>query len=86
MLNAIGDSLSNLASFNNEEDRENEDNDEKYTEQGKLNEDGEPVWVMGTISKMVQHCMERIPQQQMKLDNLTQLGWGDLANYLHERD
>jgi len=86
MLNASRDSLNNLASFNNAEDGENEDNDEQYTEQGKLNEDGEPAWVMGAISEKVQHCRERIPKLRMKFDNLMQLAWGDLANYLCERD
>jgi len=41
MLNAIGDSLSNLASSNNEEDGEDED-DEEDTELSKLSEDDEP--------------------------------------------
>jgi len=55
MLNAIGDSLSDLASSDNEEDGK----DDEDTEQGKLNEDDEPGWVMGTITKTVQQRMER---------------------------
>jgi len=58
MLNAIGDSLSDLASFDDEEDAEDEEEDDD-TEQGKLSEDDEPGWVMGTISKLVQRRMER---------------------------
>jgi len=58
MLNAIGDSLSDLASFDDEEDAEDEEEDDD-TEQGKLSEDDEPGWVMGTISKSVQRRMER---------------------------
>jgi hypothetical protein len=50
MLAAIGDSLSHLASFDNGEDGDDEDEE---TEQGKLSEDDEPGWVMGTISKTV---------------------------------
>jgi len=38
MLNAIGDSLSNLASSDNEEDAEDEEEDDD-TEHGKLSED-----------------------------------------------
>jgi len=58
MVNAIRDSLSDLGSSDNEEDAEDEeDNDD--AEQGKLSEDDEPGWVMGTVSKSVQHRMER---------------------------
>jgi len=85
MRNAIGDSLSDLASSDDEEDAEDEDEDDD-TEQGKLSEDDKPGWVMGTISKSVQRRMERFCQKQMKRDELTQPGWGDAADYSHERD
>jgi hypothetical protein len=42
MLNAIGDSLSHLASSEDEEHGEDEDNDEQDTGHGKLSEDDEP--------------------------------------------
>jgi hypothetical protein len=48
MLDAIGDSLSDLASSDNVEDQKDDEN----TEQGKLSEDDEPGLVMGTISKL----------------------------------
>jgi hypothetical protein len=51
MMVAIGNSLSDLASSNEGEEVEDEDDEE--TEQGKLSEDDEPGSVMGTISKMV---------------------------------
>jgi len=70
MLNAIGDSLRNLASSNNDKDWEDEDNAEEDTEHGKLSEDDEPCWAMSTISKMVQHRMESFRQMQMRLDKL----------------
>jgi hypothetical protein len=82
MLDAIGDSLSDLASSDDKEDGHGDED----TEQGKPSEDDEPGWVMGTISKTVQQHMERFPQKQMKCDELTQPGWGDAANYFHERD
>jgi len=85
ILNAIGDSLSDLASSDDQEDAEDEEEDDD-TEQGKLSEDDEPSWVMGTISKTVQRRMERFWQKQMKLDKLTQPGWGDAADYFRERD
>jgi len=85
MLNDIRDSLSDLASSDDEEDPVDEEDDED-TEQGKLSEDDEPGWVMGMISKTVQHCMERCWQKQMKFEELTQLGWGDAADYFRERD
>jgi len=75
MLNAIGDSLSDLASSDNGEDGENEDDDEEDPAGGNLSEDDEPGWVMGTISKTVQYGMVRFWQKQMKLDELMQPGW-----------
>ena len=72
MRAAIGDSLSDLASSDDGEDGEDDDEE---TEQGKLSEDDEPGWVMGTITKTVQQYMESFRQKQMKLDELTQPGW-----------
>ena len=71
MLNAIGDSLSNCASSDHEQDEEDEKDDEEDTELGKLSDDDEPGWVMGTISETVQHHMESLLQKQMTLDKLT---------------
>ena len=59
MLNAIGDSLSDLASSDNEDDAEDEKED-VHIEQGKLREDDEPGWVMSTISKTVQRRIQRV--------------------------
>jgi len=41
---------------------------------------------MGTISKTVQYRMERFRKKQMRVDELTQPGWGDPAYYFWERD
>ena len=84
ILVAIRDSLSDLASSDDGEDGEDEDDEE--TEQGKLSKDDEPGWVMGTITTTVQQRMERFRQMQMKLDELTQPGWEDAADYFSERD
>jgi len=86
MLNASGDSLSDLVSSEDEEDGQDEDDDEEDTEPGKLSEDDEPGWAMGTISKTVQHRMESFWQKQMRLGGLTQAGWEDAADYFHARD
>jgi len=86
MLNAIRDSRSDLASSHDEQDGEDVEDDEDDTELCKLSDDDEPGWVMGTISKMGQHRMESFRQKQMRLDNLTEQGWGDAANYFRERD
>jgi len=83
MMAAIGDSLSDLACSDNGKDGEDEDEE---TELGKLSEDDERGWVMGTISKTVQHRMESFRQKQMRLDELTQPGWEDAADYFRERD
>ena len=58
MLNEIGDNLHDLASSDDVEAAE----DEQYqdTELGKLCEDDEPGWVMGTIPKTVQQRMGRL--------------------------
>jgi hypothetical protein len=84
MLVAIGDSLSDLASSNDGEDGEEKDDEE--TEQGNLSEDDEPGWVMGTITKTVQQHMDRFRQKLMKLDELTQPGCEDAADYFREQD
>jgi len=76
MFDAFRDSLSDLVRLDDEEDGE----DDQDTEQGKLSEDDEPGWEMGTISKTVQQRMERYWQKQMKLDELSQLGWRDAAD------
>jgi hypothetical protein len=84
MLVAIGDSLSDLASSDDGEDGEDEDDEE--TELGNLSEDDEPGWVIGTITKTVQQRMQRFRQKQMKLDESTQPGWEDAADYFREQD
>jgi len=84
MLNAIGDSLCYLARSNDEED--GEEDGEADTVLGKLSEDDEPDWVMGAICKSVPHCMESFWQKQMRLDELTQPGWGYTADYFCEKD
>ena len=81
---AIGDSLSNITSSDNAED--GEDEDDEQTEQGKLSEDDKPGWVMGTKSHTVQHHIKRFLHNKMKLDELTQPGWGDSAEYFRESD
>jgi len=86
MLNANVDSLSDLASSDEVQDGEDEEHDEEDTELGKLSDNDEPGWVMGTISNTVQHGLESFWQKQMKLDELTQPGWVDAANYFGERD
>jgi hypothetical protein len=51
MLVSIGESLSDVASF--EDGDLGEDEDDEETEQGNTNEDDEPGRVMGTIISMV---------------------------------
>jgi hypothetical protein len=74
MLNAIRDSLSDLASSDDEQDGEDEEDDEEDPELGKLSDDDEPGWVMRTITKTVQHHRESVRQRQMRLEELIQLG------------
>jgi len=86
MLNAIGDSLSDLSSSVNEQDGEDDEDDEGDTELGKPSDDDEAGWVMGSISKRVQHRIRSVWLQPMSLDELMQPGWGDAANYFRESD
>jgi hypothetical protein len=86
MLNAITDSLSNLASSQDEEDGEDEDDDEEDTGLHKLSEDDEPCWVMGNISITVHHHTDNFQPKQMRLDKLMQSVSGDMADYFHERE
>jgi len=84
MMVAMGDRLSNLASSDDGE--VGEDQDDEETEQGKQSEDDKPGWVMGTISKTVQQHMEMFREMQMKLDELTHPGLEDIADNFHKRD
>jgi len=86
MLNAIRDGLRDLASSDDGEDGEDKDDDEDDSAGCKLREDDEPSWVMPTNSETVQYRMECCRQKQMKLEELTQPGWGDAADYFCERD
>ena len=86
MLNTIGDSLTNFASSNDEQEGKHKEDDEEDTELCKLSEDDEPGWVMGTLSQTVQQCMESLRQKPMRLGESTQLGWGELTAYFCEED
>jgi len=68
MSHAIGDSLSDLASSDEEQHREDKEYDEDDTELSKLSDDDEPGSVMGTIFKSVQHRLESFRPKQMMLD------------------
>jgi len=85
-LYTIRYSLRDLASHDDEEDAEDKVDDEDVCEVSKLSADDEPGLVMGTISQMVMQSKESFWQHQMKLDGLMQPGWGDMAEYFHERD
>jgi len=83
ILVSIGDSLSDIASSGNGENREDEIGEE--TKQGKWSKDDDPGWVIRTISKTVQQPIDRFWQNQIKLEELTQPRWGDAADYFHHR-
>jgi hypothetical protein len=72
ILNAIGDSLSDIASSEDAVVGEDEEDDVEDTGHGKLSNNDEPGWVMGTISKTVLHRMECVRQYQLRLGELTQ--------------
>jgi hypothetical protein len=84
MLNAIGDSLSNLECADDAEDGEDEEDDQEDTDHGMLSEDNELGCVKGTNSKMLLHHMECLGQTKMWVNKLTQYQWGDTTNYFSE--
>jgi hypothetical protein len=86
MLHAIRLSLSDLASSNNQEDGEDEDQDKDDTKLGNMSKGDKPCWVIDSICKMVQYRKESFEQTGMSLDHLTQLEWRDSANYFCQRD
>lgn len=71
-MNAIRDNLSDHASFNDGEGGDDEVDEE--TGQGKMSEDDEPRWVIGTVTKMVLQCKNRFRQPLLKHDELTHSG------------
>lgn len=60
MLNAIGDSFSNIASAENEENGQQKEYVEEDRQLGKLSENDEPGWVMCTITKTLWQRMESV--------------------------
>jgi len=86
MLNTVRDSLSDVASSDDKEAGEDEENDKEDTELGKVSEDNKPGWVMGTICKMVQQNMESFRQKRIRRDKLPQPERGVTADYILERD
>ena len=85
VLNAIGDSLSDVASSDAVDDGEDEDDDEGDTGLCKLSEDDQPSWELGSMSKTGHHRMESFWSKEMRLDELTYPAWGAVANKFRER-
>ena len=86
MLNAIRDSLSNLASSDDVENGADVHDDEEDPAGGKFSEDDKPGWVMGTISNMVQYRMKRFLQMQIKVEESTRPGLGTAVNCFRNRN
>jgi len=86
VLHDIEDSLSHLASSDDDDDGEVMDDDGKDGELCNFSEDDEPGWVMDATSKTIHCCMERFWQKQMTLIKLTQPGLWGAASYFHKGD
>jgi len=86
MLNAIGESLIDLACSDDAQRGEDKEDDEEDSELGKLSDDDETGWVIRTICKTVQRRMESSQQKQIRLHQLTQPGWGEASDYFCECD
>lgn len=85
ILNAIRDGWSDLASSNNEEDMDSEEDDE-HTDLGKLTKVDKPSQVMGAISNTVPQGIMIFPHKKKRLHKLTKPGCGDAAGYFSERE
>ena len=86
MFIAIGNRLSDLASSDDAQDGDDKEDAEHDTELVMLSDNDESGWVMGRISKTVQHRMQRFRQEQKRLHELTQPRLGHAATYFRERD
>jgi len=82
MLNAIRESLRDLAISDYFEDEEVDEG----TDQRKQSEHDKHGWVRDTILETVQQRMESSMQRQVMLDAFPHPGWGDKADNLHEGD
>jgi len=69
VLDAIWDSMNDLRSSENEEDVENTEDIAEDIELANLSEDDKPGWVIGTISKTVQHQMRSYQKSWKNLMN-----------------
>jgi hypothetical protein len=78
----ISASLSEMPSFDDEEAREDEDDEETKPDQRCA--DGELGWVMGTSTRTVEHGMERIQLKRITIDKLTQPKWEDAPDDVRE--
>jgi hypothetical protein len=84
MMVIMGDCLSDLASSDDTND--GEDKDEEETEQGQQSEDEQPSRMMGTVTQTVQQRRGRFRQNQITVEEWTQLRWEDAAAHFHERE
>lgn len=83
--NTLGDNLNSFPTFGNDKDVEDEDSDDEESNLGKLSEDNEPSWVVGTTCKTVRHCIESFWQTQMRLHKLTHSEQGDTVDNFNVR-
>jgi len=83
-MGALGDRPRDFV--NPEDEQDGNDEVDEDSELGHLRGDDLPRWVVGILYQMVQQHMERFWQKQMRFDKLTQLGWGNMANYFWERN
>lgn len=83
---AWGDNLSNLAHSGNDEDCEADEENEVDRGHGKLSKDDGLSSVMGIISKTVQQHMKIFQCKNIRIDELTQLEWEDVAHSIHDRN
>jgi hypothetical protein len=81
---AIRDCLNKIACSNDVEDGRDGNDQQKW--QGKWSEDDDPRWVIGTMFHSVLQHMETFSQKIHTVDQLTQTGWGDVADNFVESD
>jgi hypothetical protein len=83
MLNAIGDSLSNLACSSDAENGDGNEDDGCLV-QSMQSEDDEAGGVIETHSTTVKHLLSRFQQNQIRLASVIQPGRRDAAYCFHK--
>jgi hypothetical protein len=80
MLEAIGDSVDNVATSDEEDNDEDNEEDGEDNNDAKLGNGNEPEWVVDTINQSVPAQLDLLLTKEMNFVELTTLGSADAEN------